>query len=95
MIYNVALVSCVQQSHSVIHIHIFILFQILFSYRLSQNTEFPVLYSRPVLLIHLIYSSVYVYVNPNLPIYPSPPLPPPRVTISLFSTSVTLFLFCR
>ena len=31
------LVSGVEQSDSVIHIHIFILFQILFSYRLSQN----------------------------------------------------------
>ena len=38
-IYNVVLVSAVQQSDSVIHIHIFILFQILFPYRLLRNIE--------------------------------------------------------
>ena len=45
---------------------------------------------------------VYVYVNPNFPIYPSPPplllhCPgfPSWLTISLFSTLVTLFLFCE
>ena len=37
--YNVVLLSGVQQNDSVIHIHIFVLFQILFSYRLSQNIE--------------------------------------------------------
>ena len=36
MIYSVVLVSGVQQSDSVIHIHISILFQILFPYRLLQ-----------------------------------------------------------
>ena len=39
LIYNVVLVSGVQQSDSVIHIHIFILFQILFPLRLLQNNE--------------------------------------------------------
>ena len=39
LIYNVMFVSGVQQSDSVIHIHISILFQILFSYRLLQNFE--------------------------------------------------------
>ena len=39
MIYNVVLVSGVQQSHSVIHIHTSILFQILFQFRLLQDTE--------------------------------------------------------
>ena len=39
VIYNVVLVSGVQQSDSVIHIHIFFLFQILFPYRLLQNIE--------------------------------------------------------
>ena len=37
LIYNAVLVSGVQQSDSLIHI--LIIFQILFSYRLSQNTE--------------------------------------------------------
>ena len=40
---------------------------------------------------HFIYSSVYMSVNPNLPVYPSTPFP--LVTIRLFSTSVTRFLF--
>ena len=39
LIYNVLLVSSVQQSDSVIHIRIFILFQIFFLYILSQNIE--------------------------------------------------------
>ena len=44
LIYNIVLVSGVQQHDSVIHIHIFILFQILFSQRLSQNVELSSLY---------------------------------------------------
>ena len=39
MINNVVLVSGVQQSNSVIHIHVYILFQILFPFRLLQNIE--------------------------------------------------------
>ena len=37
--YNVVLVSGVRQSESAIHIHISILFQILFPYKLVHNTE--------------------------------------------------------
>ena len=39
MLYNVVLVSGVEQNDSVIHVHIFILFQILFLYRLLKNIE--------------------------------------------------------
>ena len=39
LIYNVVLVSAVQQSDSVIHIHISILFQIPFPFSLLQSTE--------------------------------------------------------
>ena len=39
MINNVVLVSGVEQSDSVIHIHVPILFQILFPFRLLQNIE--------------------------------------------------------
>ena len=39
LIYNVALVSSVRQSDSVIHTHIFILFEISFPYRLLKNIE--------------------------------------------------------
>ena len=38
-IYNAMLVPGVQQSDSVKHVHVFIPFQILFSCKLSQNTE--------------------------------------------------------
>ena len=36
-----------------------------------------------------------VYVNPNFLIYPSPHPLSPLVTVSLFSMSVSLFLFCK
>ena len=39
LIYNVVLVSAVQQSESVIHLHISILFQILFPHRLLKSIE--------------------------------------------------------
>ena len=39
LIYNVVLVSGVQRSDSVIHIHISTLFQIIFHYRLLQVGE--------------------------------------------------------
>ena len=62
LIYSVVLVSGVRLSDSVIHIHIFILFYILFSYRLSQNVEQSSLCSTvgSLLVIYLIYSSVYM-----------------------------------
>ena len=39
MIYNVVLVSVVQESDSFIHTHVPILFQFLFPYGLLQNIE--------------------------------------------------------
>ena len=54
--------------------------------------EFPVLYSRSLLVICFTCSGVYMSV-PISPFIPSSF--PPLVTISLFSTSVTLFLFCQ
>ena len=39
MINSAVMVSDVQQSDSVIHLHVSILFQILFSFRLLHNTE--------------------------------------------------------
>ena len=39
LIYNVVLISGIQQSDSVIDIHICILFQILFPFRLLPNIE--------------------------------------------------------
>ena len=58
----------------------------------EHGVEFPVLYSRFSLVIYFIHSSIYM----SVPISPFIPLPfPPLVTISLFSTSVTLFLLCK
>ena len=39
LIYNAVLVSDVQHTDPVIHMHLFILFQALFPYRLLQKTE--------------------------------------------------------
>ena len=50
------------------------------------------LYHQGSPVIYFIYSSVYVSI-PIFQFIPPPPYPP--VTISLFSTSVTLFLFCK
>ena len=55
-----------------------------------QSIEFPVLYSRSLLVIYIIYSSVYMS-DPIYQFIPHAP-PSPLVTISLFSTFVTLFL---
>ena len=43
LIYNIVYVSGVKHSDSVIHIHISILFQILFPYRLLHNIEYSFL----------------------------------------------------
>ena len=92
LIYNV-LVSAVQQSDSVMHIHVFTLFQIIFPHRLFKNIEQSSLsYNSGFLLVfYFVYSSVYVSI-------PGPSLSPsvsPLVTINLFYMSVTLFLFCK
>ena len=70
------------------------LLNILFPYRSLQSyrKEFPVLYSRFSLVIYFIYKSVYMSVSIFQFILP-PTLP--LGTIDLFSTSVTLFLFCK
>ena len=54
MINIVGLASGVQQSDSVTHIHVPILFQILFPFRLLQNIE--QCYSRSWLVIYFKYS---------------------------------------
>ena len=93
LIYNVVLVSAVQQSKSAIHIHISTLFQVPFPIRSLQSIEQSSL-CYTVGSYYLFYIQQCVYVSPNLPVYPSPTLSS-LVTISLFSTSMTLFLFCK
>ena len=64
LIYNVVLLSSVQQNKSVIHIHISTLFTILFhidDYRVLR--EFSVLHSRSLLVIYFIHSSVYMSIS--------------------------------
>ena len=55
-------VSALLQSESVILICISILFQILFPHGSLQSVKFPGLYSRSLLAIYFIYSSMYVTV---------------------------------
>ena len=76
-------VSGVQQSDS--FIYIFISLQVIIRY----GIQFPVLYTRSLLLIYFIYSSVYLLIPNSQFILPLSLL----VTISLFSMSVSLFLF--
>ena len=73
------------------YIHSFF-FKILFPYRPLQSTE----QSSPCYTVgsyYLFYTQQCVYANPNFPIYPFPLYP--LVTISLFSTSMTILLFCK
>ena len=53
LVYNVVLISGIQQSESVIHIHIFILFQIFSPYR-----ESLILYMMPIVLWYLTVYTV-------------------------------------
>ena len=94
MINNVVLVSGVQQSDSVIHIHVSILFQILFPFRLLQNIEQnslcyivgPCWLSVLNIAVWTCQSQISKLSLPCLPLL---------VTISSFSKSVSLFLFCK
>ena len=56
LIYSVVLVSVVQQSDSAIHIYVF--FFVIDYYKIVNVV--PVLYSRTLLFICFIYSSVYL-----------------------------------
>ena len=69
LIYNVVLVSGVQQSDSVIHTYLSLLFQILFPYRLLQDIEHNSLCYTVGPCLFYIQQCVS---NPKLLIYPSP-----------------------
>ena len=61
-IYNVVLFLGIQQSVPIIHLHVSILFQILFPYRLLQSTE-VLCWVVPYWLSHFyIHSSVYMLI---------------------------------
>ena len=93
MINNVVLVLGVQQSDSVIHIHVSILFQILFPFRLLHCIEQSSLYYTAGPCWLSILNIAVCTCQPQTPNL-SPPSAPP-VTISSFSKSVSLFLFCK
>ena len=90
LITNIMLLSGIQQSDSVIYIHVFILFQTPFSFRLLQNIEQSSLCctvgsrSFSILNIEIQFHSLCL----SLPHHPFP-----LVTVSFFSKSVSLFLF--
>ena len=70
--------------------YIYIIFHI-FPIMINHQTLniFPILYSKTLFFLHFIYHSVYLVIpNSSLPLSLS-------VTISLFSTPVSLFLFCK
>lgn len=66
--------------------------KISFLYKsLQSNKKSSLRYT--VAIVYLFYIQQCVYANPSLPMYPSPLFP--SVIINLFSTSVTLVLFCK
>ena len=70
MINNVLLVAGVQQSDSVIHIHISILFQVLFPFRLLQNIEQSSLcYTVGPCWLSILFYFIYLYKLIHLFIY--------------------------
>ena len=98
LVYSVVLVPGVQQSDSVLHICVYIYRYIFFFRLLSIIGYYKILNIVPcaiqqALVVYLFYIQQCVSANPKLLIYPSPPFP--LVTISLFSMSVNLFLFCK
>ena len=96
LINYVVLVSGVQQSDSGLHIHVSILFHILFPYRSLQGIEQSSLCCTvgPCWLSILnIAVCTCQSQTPHLSL--SLPTLPPLVTINSFSKSVSLFLFCN
>ena len=86
------LVSGVQQNDSVIHIHVSILFQILFPFGLLHNFEQSSLcYTVGPCWLSILNTAVCTcqFQTPRLSL---PPHPSPLVTISSFSKSGSLFL---
>ena len=93
LIYNVLLVSAVQQSQLYIYMYKYTLYSFSIYVIIEYWVEFPVLDSSLLLVIYFLCSSVYMSIlilqfTPCLPFSPS-------VTVSLFSTSVTQFLLCK
>ena len=71
---------------------VYIIFSILLHYGLSQDTEYNSLCQPVGLSCISLLLILFVSANPKLPIHPPTS---PLATTSLFSMSVSLFLFCR
>ena len=81
LIYNVVLITAVQQSDLVVHTYIFL--HILFHYGLSQDVEYSSLWYKvgPCCLMHFIYTSLHLLI-PNFQSIPLPPPPPWQPLVS-------------
>ena len=98
LIYSVVPLSTIQHNDPVIHmcvcVCVYSFSYTIFHHVLSQEIgQSSLLHTRTSLLIH----SNIIVCYPPTPNSPSIPLPPPSplATTSLFSMSVSLFLFCR
>ena len=60
LIYSAVLFSGEWQSDSVIHVHVSILFQILFPYKLIQNIEYNFLCYTVGSQLYILYKVVYI-----------------------------------
>ena len=88
------LVLGVQQSESVIHIHVYI-FEILFPFRLLHNIEQSLLfYTIDPSWLLILNLAVYTCQS-QTPSVPVPTPTPPSLTINSFSKSGNQFLFCK
>ena len=95
-------ISAVQLSNSAyilyiyIYAHIYTIFHTLFHYGLSEDIKYISLFYivRPHCLF-IVYICWFVSASPKLPFLPFPASPPPLATTSLFSISVSTFLFPR
>ena len=77
--YIVVIISAMQQSDSVIHIHTSILFQIIFLHRLSQNFgQSSLCYVHQVPIGQLFHIPQCAYASPKP--WEGPSFPPPPVT---------------
>ena len=87
--YNIVLISAVQRSDSVIHIYILFIFFSIMVYHKMLNMV-PCAVGQDMLFSHSGHNSLHLLVpnsQPNLPFC--------WQSLSLFSRSVSLFLFCR
>ena len=95
LLYNVVLVSTVQQSESGVCIHISPLFWISFPFRSPQSIEQSSLcYIQQFFICYLLYTQYQqcIYVNPNLPIHPTPSLSPLGVHTFVLYVCVSIFV---